>query len=296
MFTTKDMEYLDLQLFADGGGEGGADGAGASTTGVDGTDAGSQESTSQSTSTASQESVQSPEDIEAEFEELIKGKFKDAYGSRVQSVVQQRLKGQSEKLGAYDAIAQSLAQRYSIEDASDLEAISKALDADDGWLEDEALDKGIPVETLKQIKSLEASVSRTRAQEREAQAQAEFQAVMADIEDKFAAVKSKYPNADFRSEMNNETFARMCFSGFDPLNAFEAVHHQELMDNAIQQASKTAITQATQTVRSGMARPVEGGAASNAGAVEQHVDPSKFSLKDIREIMKRVQSGEKINF
>lgn len=295
MTQTKDMEYLDLQLFADGG-DGGADGSGASTTGVEGADAGSQESTSQSTSTAPQESVQSPEDIEAEFEELIKGKFKTVYGSKVQSVVQQRLKGSNERLDAYDAIAQSLAQRYSIEDASDLDAISKALEADDGWLEDEALDKGIPVETLKQIKSMEASISRTRAQEREAQQQAEFEAVMADIEGKFAAVKGKYPSADFRTEMNNETFARMCFSGFDPLNAFEAVHHQELMDNAIQQASKAAVSQATQTVRSGMARPVESGVASNAGSVEAHVDPSKFSLKDIREIMKRAERGETINF
>ena len=101
------------------------------------------------------ETVAQP-DRNAEFEKLIKGEYKDLYDARVQDTVQKRLKGQKDVVDKYNALIPTLemmAKKYGV-DAGDTEALSKAIQEDDSYYEQEALEKGMTVQQLKEITSI----------------------------------------------------------------------------------------------------------------------------------------------
>ena len=71
--------------------------------------------------------------------------------------VKNRLKGQKETVEKYNALAptlETLAKKYGV-DASDINALNKAIEEDDAYYEEEALEKGVTVEQLKQFKKME---------------------------------------------------------------------------------------------------------------------------------------------
>ena len=103
-------------------------------------------------------------DLDAEFEELIKGKYKAQYNKRTQDTIQKRLKGTKDTVAKYEALAPTLdmlSKKYGV-DASDIDALNKAIEEDDSYYEDEALEKGVTVEQLKEIRKMERENSELR--------------------------------------------------------------------------------------------------------------------------------------
>ncbi len=130
--------FLNLQLFAEGagGGDGGTGAEGA--TGVNATAAVSQ--TGETAAPAAE--VISPEDRNAKFEALIKGEYKDLFDAKMQDTIQKRLKGTKDTVDKYNALAptlEMLSKKYGVE-ASDIEALNKAIQEDDTYYEEEALE------------------------------------------------------------------------------------------------------------------------------------------------------------
>ena len=169
---------LNLQLFAEGGGDGGTGAEG--TTGVSATAAVSQNKGVKSNpladvvygkqaeeTTPVAEVVENPtEDRNAKFEALIKGEYKDLYDQRMQDTVQKRLKSTKETVDKYNELAptlEALAKKYGV-DASDIKALNKAIEDDDSYYEQEALEKGITVEQLKEIRKMEKENSELKRQ------------------------------------------------------------------------------------------------------------------------------------
>lgn len=193
---------FNLQLFAEGGGTAGA-GAGESGTGADGSTGvkasapglqtkgvknpladvkygiqdDAQNANAQNSKTDDGGNIEKP-DRNAEFEKLIKGEYKDLYDARVQDTIQKRLKSSKETVDKYNELAptlEMLARKYGISDASDIKALNKAIEEDDSYYEDEALEKGITVEQLKSIRKMERENAELKRQmkERANQEQAE---------------------------------------------------------------------------------------------------------------------------
>ena len=134
---------LDLQLFAEGG-EGGTSGEGA-TGGIE-------------ADAELQMGVESPNpedndaDIDAEFEESIKGKYKDAFNKRTKSIVKERvknLKGEidalTNKANAHAPILEELAFRYGV-DIEDANGLLSAIKADTTSEEQKAFEEGKTLE------------------------------------------------------------------------------------------------------------------------------------------------------
>ena len=237
------------------------------------------------------------EDRNAKFEALIKGEYKDLYDARVQNTIQQRLKGQKETVDKYNALAPTLeilAKKYGV-DATDVKALNKAIEEDDSYFEEEALEKGISVEQLKEIKKIERENATLRQQMEEQNRRDNANRFYAQMMEQAESVKAVYPSFDLRAEMQNPRFVDLLRNNVDVRTAYEVLHKDDIIPAAMQFAAKTAEQKLTNNIIANGARPTENGNASQ-GATVVKSDVSQLSKADRQEIIRRVQQGEKIRF
>ena len=302
---------LNLQLFAEGGGDGGTGAGGATGEGV--TAAGSQtkgaksnplanvvygiQPTTASESESSAAKVTETEDRIAKFEELIKGEYKDLYDQRMQDTIQKRLKGTKETVDKYNELTptiEMLAKKYGV-DASDIKALTKAIEDDDSYYEQEALEKGISVEQLKEIRKLEKENAEFKRQREEQNRKENADRVYADWMRQADNLKAVYPSFDIKVEMQNSKFIDLLRNNIDVRTAYEVVHKDDIISGAMQFAVKTAEKKLTAKVIANGARPSENGISSQGASVTKS-DVSQLTKADLAEINRRVARGEKISF
>lgn len=280
---------LDLQLFADGG-DGGTGSAG--TTGETGTAAVSQTSITDADGTTATNI-----DRNAEFEKLIKGEYKDLYDARVQDTVKNRLKGQKETVEKYNALAptlETLAKKYGV-DASDINALNKAIEEDDAYYEEEALEKGVTVEQLKQFKKMERENAELKKLRDEKNAKEAAEQKVATWMEESKHVKAIYPQFDLRSEMQNSKFVDLLrVPGVDVRTAYELTHKDEIIAGAMQFTAKTVEKKIADKIAANGARPTENGLSSQSASLTQS-DVSQLSKAEILDIQRRVARGEKVD-
>jgi hypothetical protein len=237
------------------------------------------------------------EDRNAKFEALIKGEYKDLYDARMQDTIQKRLKGSKETVEKYEALAPTLeilAKKYGV-DASDIKALNKAIEEDDSYFEEEALEKGITVEQLKEIKKMERENADLKRQMEEQNRKENAEKIYAQWMEQAEQAKAVYPSFDFRTEMQNPQFVNLLRSGIDAKTAFEVIHKDEIIPAAMQYTAKTVEQKLTNKIIANGARPAENGNNSQSATVVKS-DVSQLSKADRAEIIRRVQRGEKIRF
>lgn len=304
----KHLLALNLQLFAEGG-DGGT-GAGNATA-VNGEFAASESDNSSLANVKygiQEENVQNANaqetteteptvDRKAEFTKLIKGDYKDLYDAEVQSIVQKRLKGSKEQIAKFESLAPSLellSKKYGV-DATDAEALAKAIEEDNSFYEDEALEMGVSVDELKRIRKMERENKDLKRQVEEIQARENgaklYQTWLAQAE----KAKKFFPNFDFDVEMQNPKFRDLLQARIDVKTAFQVLHQDEIMPAAMQYAAKTVEKKLTDNIIANGARPNENGISSQSASVVKS-DVSQLTYADIDEINRRVRNGEKISF
>ena len=300
------IPMLNLQLFAEGAGEGGtAEGQGVTeaaalpqTKGAKNPLADVKYGIQEEAPAAEvqKETVAQP-DRNAEFEALIKGQYKDLYDAKVQDTIQKRLKGQKETVDKFNALTPTLellAKKYGV-DAGDIDALGKAIEEDDSYYEQEALDKGMTVQQLKEIKKMERENADLKAQMEEAQRQENGKKLYAAWMQQADEAKKVYPSFDLRAEMNNPKFVDLLRSNIDVRTAYEVLHKDEIIPAAMQFTAQTVESKLAKKIASNGARPSENGMSSQSAAVVKS-DVSQLSKADRAEIIRRVQRGEKIRF
>jgi hypothetical protein len=310
---------LDLQLFAEGG-AGGAAGAGAAgsgtgaegATGVSATAAVSQNKGVKSNPLAdvkygtqpkedaspAAEVVENPtEDRNAKFEALIKGEYKDLYDAKVQDTVQKRLKSSKETVEKYEALSptlEMLAKKYGV-NASDIAALTKAIEADDSYYEQEALERGMTVEQLKEIRKMEKENAELKRQMQEKERRENANKLYSQWMEQEKQTKSVYPSFDLRTEMQNPKFLDLLRSNIDVRTAYEVIHKDDIIAGAMQFTAKTVEEKITNKILANGARPSENGNSSQGAAVTKS-NVSQLTKADRAEIARRVARGEKISF
>ena len=307
------IPMLSLQLFAEGGAAAGTgDGGTAEGQGVTGAAAlpqtkgvknplanvkyGIQEETTAPAAEVQTESVAQP-DRNAEFEKLIKGEYKDLYDAKMQDTVQKRLKSTKETVDKYTALEPTLellAKKYGV-DAGDIAALTKAISDDDTYYEQEAMEKGMTVQQLKEVKKMERENAELKAQMEEAQRQENGKKLYSAWMQQADEAKKIYPNFDLRTEMNNLRFLDLLKSNVDVRTAYEVVHKDEIIPAAMQFTAQTVESKLAKSIATNGARPTENGMSSQSAAVVKS-DVSQLSKEDRAEIIRRVQRGEKIRF
>lgn len=301
------IPMLNLQLFAEGAGAG--DGGTAEGQGV--TEAAALPQTKgaknpladvkygiqeEEAPAAEVQTVAQP-DRNAEFEKLIKGEYKDLYDAKVQDTIQKRLKGQKETVDKYNALTPTLemmAKKYGV-DANDIEALTKAIEEDDSYYEQEALEKGLTVQQLKEIRKMERENADLKAQMEEQQRQENGKKLYAAWMQQAEDAKKVYPSFDLREEMNNPKFVDLLRSNIDVRTAYEVLHKDEIIPAAMQFTAKTVESKLAKSIAANGARPSENGMSSQSASLVKS-DVSQLSKADRAEIIRRVQRGEKIRF
>lgn len=316
---------LDLQLFDEGGAAAaGAAGAGesgvmpqdaaAGNTGVMQMDAASgnrsggredltqvQYGTGATRSSQGTRQTQQPakQDDAAQWQEA-KTRYKAQYDAEVQQILRGRLKDaetNSQALQTLQPMLDAMARRHGVK-AGDYQALADKYLDDDSLYEEEAIEKGMSVEAVKQLHQLRAERDRANEQVSQFTRQAQFERHLQGLVQQGEALKAKYPFFDLQRELQNETFARMTGpnGGLTVEQAFVALHHNELQQMAMQQAAMQSQRMAAQTVQANMARPRENAGRSTAPQANVRSDPSKLTKADFDEIDRRVARGERISF
>lgn len=308
----KDVLFpMNLQLFAEGGapsGDGGGQGTGvtAPAAGVQTKGAksnplanvvyGKQPQESAPAAEVQKEPEQQPTtDLDKEFEELIKGKYKDQYNKRTQDTVQKRLKGAKEteeRLTAMNPLLDLLSARYGVK-ADDTAGLIKALEGDDAFFEQAAQEHGMEAKDYRKLMQLQSENSRLKRQTEEQFRQEQMNKQYAAWEQQAVDAKKLYPNLDLNVESQNPQFRQLLMAGIDVGTAYLALHRDDILAGAMQHTAKTVEQKLANKIAAGNSRPPENGASGQSAAVIK-TDPSKWTKADREEVRRRAARGEKI--
>ena len=256
----------------------------------------------QGQSPAVQEQEQQPPAQEETFDDLIKGKYKADYDAKVQQIVKDRLKNAKEAEAKLQTLAPALmawGQKLGIQVddvlSMDAAAFAKAVMDDDAMYAQEAEERGIPVDVLKQVRQLEMEKAHREQMDaknrEEAAMQAHFQRLVTQAEQ----AKQLYPGFDLMSEMNNPDFVRLTSPevGVDVRTAYEVVHNRELQASTMAYAVNRSQEKLTNAIAAQSARPMENGAGVPSQAVNPYADPRNLTKEMRAEIRRRVSIGDK---
>ena len=311
---------INLQLFAEGGGAAAGAGAGDGGTGAEGTQGvtaaaampqrkgaksnpladvvyGKQPTEGTVPAAEGQVETVAQPDRNAEFEKLIKGEYKDPFDARVQDIIQKRLKGTKEQVEKFNALTPTLellAQKYGV-DAGDIEALNAAIQEDDSYYEQEALEKGVTVQQLKEIRRMERENAELRQMMQQQEKEESNKRIYAQWMREAEETKAIYPTFDMDVEMQNKDFVQLLGARVPVRAAYEVVHKDEIIGGAMQFAAQAVEQKITNKIKANGARPTEGGMGSQSAAVVKS-DVSQLSKADRAEIIRRVARGEKISF
>ncbi len=196
------------------------------------------------------------------------------YNKEMQAVVRSRLKSErsaEEALGKMAPAIEVMARKYGLDAANmDYEALAKAINDDDAYYEDKALEMGVSVETAKKVDQMERDTERQKAQEQRTLQEQMISQHFAKLEQQGEALKKVFPNFDLRKELQNPAFARMTAPGKGIMSvedAYRAVHRAEIDAAASQVIVQKTTEKISNAIASGSRRPDESGASSQAPSV-----------------------------
>ena len=244
---------------------------------------------------AEQQQEVSEVDTEKEFQDLIRGKYKNEYKNATQALIDKRFAKSKETeslLKEQSGILDLLHQRYGTRSN---QALLEALENDDAYLEKRAYDLGMTKEQAQlydrvQRENAQLKEMQQRAQE-ERQANEQISKWLGEAE----GLKAKYPEFDLETELANDGFAAQLKAGVPLELAYKTAHFDELMSSNTAYTAQQTAKKVTQNIQARGTRPQENG-ASNKSAFTTAKDISKFTLKDFDEIDKKLARGEKVTF
>ena len=223
------------------------------------------------------------------------------YNKEIQAIVQSRLKNakaSEESLSKLAPALELLARRHGLK-ADDYEGIAKAINDDDVYYEELALERG---ETLAETKRRDQQEREQAFAKREEARNLEEQKLrnhFMKLEQQGEAMKKVFPNFDLRKELQNPVFARMTSPnvGVSVEDAYHAVHRREIDAARSQVIAQQTTQKISNAIQAGSRRPDENGTSGQSASVTTF-DYSKAS-KAQREALKReiraaAARGEKV--
>jgi hypothetical protein len=194
-----------------------------------------------------------------------------------------------------------MARKYGLDPKNmDYDALATAINNDDAYYEDKALEMGVSVETAKRVDQMERNTERQKAQEQRTLQEQAIQQHFISLERQGEELKKLFPNFDLRTELQNPAFARMTAPGKGVMSvedAYRAVHRQEIDAAASQIIAQKTAEKISNAIQSGSRRPDESGASSQAPSVSTF-DYAKASREQReafkRDLRERMARGEKV--
>lgn len=295
---------LNLRMFdgegGAGGGTAGAAPAGGTPQGAGATeahDAGGQQA--EGNRVADGSVTVDPAERNQKFEELISGEYKDLFGERVKGIVENRLKGTKEQLSQQQKqlaetgkLLNLIGSKYGITDGN-IEAIQKAVEADNSYWEEAAAKEGLSVEQYRHMKAIENENRLLREARENAERNAQRDRMYAKWTAEAEKLGKIYKGFDLDKEIQNPNFVKLLGAGIDMRTIFETLHHDEIIGGAMEYTARTVAKKQADAIRNGQARPMEG-AAQGTTAFKVGKDVEKLTTAEIMDYARRAKAGERV--
>jgi hypothetical protein len=214
------------------------------------------------------------------------------YNKEMQKTMQSRLrsaKSAEESLAKMAPALEVLARKHGQDPANpDYEALAKAINDDDAYYEDMALEKGVSLETAKRIDQQEREDARRQREEARNLEQQRLDDHFRNLEQQSETLKQVFPKFDLLTELQNPAFARMVAPGTGIMSvedAYKAVHRKELEAAQSQVIAQQTAQKISNAIQSGSRRPDENGTSGQSASVTTF-NYSKAS-KEQRDALKR---------
>ena len=198
------------------------------------------------------------QDLKAEFDTLIKGKYKPFFDERVQDILKKRLKETKAPQTA-------------------------AVTGDTTPVPDTASAEGAPPSAEK---ASDPAVP---------EADPMVAAQVAAWQEQAAALVKRYPNFSLQEALSDPRFARLILGGADMEAAYEVLNKDKLLPQAMAYTARLVSEKLSGGLRSRENCPGENGTAGASAAVVRP-DVSQMTPRDRAEIIRRVRNGERISF
>jgi hypothetical protein len=225
------------------------------------------------------------------------------YNAKMQETMRNRLKTAKtaeENLNKLTPTIELLARKYNLDPNNiDYDALNKAVNDDDDYYENKALEMGVSVETAKKIDKQERDTAREQAQAERTIQEQRIQQHFIKLEQQAEAMKKVFPNFDLRKELQNPAFARMTHPnvGISVEDAYYAVHRNEIQTASMQVAAQKTAEKISNAIQAGSRRPDEAGTSSQAPSVSTF-DYRNASREQREALKKRIRDaavlGEKL--
>lgn len=236
-------------------------------------------------------------DKNAAFEKLIRDEYKEQFAARTQAIIDKRFK-ESKALEAQinesKPILDMLAQKYGVSDG-DLKKLAEAIEEDDSYYADEAAQRGMTVEQLKQMKKMERENAELKRSVLETQRREEAEKVYGEWLQQAESMKEIYPSFDLGTECQDSRFVDLLKNNIDMRTAYEVLHRDEILSGAMQYTAQKVSQQLVNGIKAKGNRPTENGISTQSAAVVKS-DVNALTRKDRDEIERRVMRGERISF
>lgn len=285
------LKHINLAMFD---GEGGGDGAAPSGRSSAGGEISAAQVLGAAPAQAPAGQAEAPAPTrEEQFAKLIgkDGEYGDLYRQRVQKAVSDRMARANRAAEAVQPVMDLLRQRYATDDPA---KIAEELGKDNDFWQSAADRAGMDVDDFRNMQQIKAREQRLRAQVEQMTQQRAQEQLEAQWRAQGDELKAKYPGFDIDRECQNPTFARMLTAGATVENAYQALHHDELVQHAIDYAMGRAQKSVADTVRANGMRPAENGASSSSAPIT--IDIASMSREQRNSLFSRQKkTGAKIN-
>lgn len=225
------------------------------------------------------------------------------YNKQMQQVVQGRLRGakaSEEALKSLTPALEVLARRYNLDQSKiDYAALAAAVENDDEYYEEKALEMGVGVDTAKKIDREERAGKRAQQEAEETLEQQRIQQHFNSLVSQGEKLKAVFPKFDLAEELKNPTFARLTApsSGLSLEDAYYAVHRKEIQEASVRITAQKTAQQISNSIQAGQRRPIENGSSGQTSPA-QIFDYSKATPAQREALKQRIRNaaarGEKI--
>ena len=232
------------------------------------------------------------------FGELMRGEYNREFGEMIVQATQKAYDSILNEQGPVGRILNALGQKYGTA-PGDYEALAAAVEGgvvkDDAYYEDMAMKKGISVQLAKEMDALESENAKHRAAEQQRAEAAKMEAIQQEWDAAAERIRAEDPGFDIKTALADPDFAQMLKLGVKMEDAYKARYFDDIMARRTTQTAKTVEKGVEARIRQRGARPSENG-TNPGGAAVLKTDVSKLTPAQCEELERRAMRGQIITF